>query len=109
VPGHSRYIFGEESGIALEFPRASVESMVRRCKPEKVEGGRGGAHEVAPDPHFRSRKEGGVFVFSSSPSLQEADPARMPPASAQPHSAPFSSFWDPISHRGLGSGFRDSV
>lgn len=86
-----------------------MESMVSRCRPEKVEVGRGGAHEVAPDPHFRSRKEGGVFVFSSSPSLQEADPARMPAASAQPHLAPLSGFWDPISHRGLGSGFRDLV
>lgn len=63
MPGHSRYIFGEESGIALEFPRASVECMLRRCGREKVEVGRGGAHGVAPDPHFRSRKEGGVLFF----------------------------------------------
>ena len=52
---------------------------------------------------------GGLILISSSPHLREADRSRMPPASAQPHSAPFSSFWDPISHSGVGSGFRDSV
>ena len=83
-------MFGEESGIALQFPRATVESRERRRRREKVDFGRGGDHEVAPDPHFRSGKEGGFlfFVFSSSPHLREADRWRMPPASAQPHSAP---------------------
>ena len=83
--------------------RASVRSVTRRYRRENVvEDGRGGDHKVAPDPHFRSREEGGFSHLRKGTSQRESERSRMPPVSVQPHSAPSFSFLGPSPPQAFG-------
>ena len=98
-------MFGEESGIALQFPRATVESRERRRRREKVDFGRGVITRWRQTPTLEAgRREGFFFLFFLPHLTCEkliAGGCLLP----RPSLTRLLS----ISRSGVGSGFRDSV